>query len=292
MATCGGGAIPSRRFTSVFNRLGLYRQRGAGRCGLCGQDRVMTEAHVPPQSCGNSGEVRERAQWVSDVGGARLGPYKPGGVSVYGLCRDCNALTSDKADPAYIDFHRRVSSVLGENVQLLLVEPGQLPVRVAPGLVARSVLAGMFAINDRLQDHFPDVARGLREKSDDLRLSDDLQLRLALTTGRKSRIGGPVGYMRVLGQRAFYMPLADIWFPPLAWCLRSVKSAEASLGVELTAAWGDVSDWIRYGPDLVTDLRNVTRTLPVAQPPQFGADEWMLLTGDETMTALEGRPRR
>lgn len=276
----------------MFNRLGLYRQRGAGRCGLCGQNRVMTEAHVPPRSCGNSGAARERAQWVSDVGGARLGPYKAGGLSVYGLCRDCNELTSDKADPAYIDLHRRVSTVLGGNVQRLLVEPGQLPVRMAPGLVARSVLAGMFAINDRLQGDLPDLAQGLREKRDDLRLPDDLQLRLALTPGPRSRIGGPVGYMRVIGQRAFYMPLADIWFPPLAWHLGSGRSVDPSLGDDLTADWVNVSDWIRYGSDLMTDLRNVTRTPPVMHPPQFGADEWVVLTGGETMTALEGRPRR
>ena len=154
------------------------------------------------------------------------------------------------------------------------------------------MLAGMFAINDRLHEHFPDFARALREKSDDLRLPDDLVLRLALTTGQRSRIGGPVGYMRVLGQREIHVPLAEVWFPPLAWCLRSSRLSAPSLGRELTADWGDVTDWIRYGPDLVTDLRNVVRVLPTVFPPEFGDDEWLITIGDKTMTALEGRPQR
>jgi len=62
-------------------------------------------------------------------------------------------LTSDKADPAYIDFHKQVSRLWTPSAQRLL--GGTVPARVAPGLVARSVLAGMSAINDRLQENFP-----------------------------------------------------------------------------------------------------------------------------------------
>jgi len=212
-------------------------------------------------------------------------------LSVYGLCRDCNLATSDKADRAYIDFHTRMSFVLQTTTQRLLIDPRQLPVRVAPRLVARSVLAGMFAINDRLHEHFPDLARGIRENQADLRLPEGLELRLALTRGQASRIGGPVGYMKVLKNRTWHMPLADVWFPPLARFLGSSRSSDPSLGPQLTATWSDVSEWPRYGNDLVTDLRNVISPMPEMQPPRFGADEWVLMTGDEAMTALEGRPR-
>lgn len=251
----------------------------------------MSEAHVPPESCGNRGSALERAKWVSGgSGGARLDSWRPGALTVYGLCRDCNNLTSDKADPAYTEFHRRMSNVLGGQARRLSMNPRQLPVRVAPGLVARSVLAGMFAINDRLQEHLPELAQGLLDRREDLRLPDDLQLRLALTPGPSSRIGGPVGYMQVLLQRRTYTPLADIWFPPLAWCLRSGRATDPTLGPELTANWADVSEWVRYGPDFETDLRNVAQPLPWALPPQFGADEWTMMIGDGAMTALEGRP--
>lgn len=275
----------------MIERLGLYRPRGMNRCGLCVQWRQMTEAHVPPQSIGNNGKRRQRAKWTTGPGGARVGNWQDGGLSVYGLCFDCNNLTSGKADPAYLDFHARVIAAWKPSVQRLLTHRGELPVRVAPGLVARSVLAGMCAINDRLQEHFPDLAQGLLHDDGDLRLPEGLRLRLALTVGDYSRIGGPVGYMRVATRREFHMPLAEIWFPPLAWCLRSPRSTDPGLGPEITATWGDATDWIRYGPDLSTDLRNIIGPLPVVQAPRFGADDWVILTGDEVMTALEGRPK-
>jgi hypothetical protein len=149
----------------------------------------------------------------------------------------------------------------------------------------------MFAINDRLQERFPELARGLREEHVDLRLPEELQLRLALTASNRSRIGGPVGYMRVLTKREFHMPLAEIWFPPLAWCLRSSRSTDAQLGTDFTSTWGDVTEWIRYAPELTTDLRNVVQPLPLANFPAYGADEWLLFTSPEAMAALEGRPR-
>lgn len=249
----------------------------------------MTEAHVPPQACGNSGRQVERAQWTIGPGGAQVGRWQDGGLSVFGLCRDCNVVTSDKPDPAYADFHRRVVAALSPGAMRLRLNPHHPPAQVAPGLVARSVLAGMFAINDSLQDFFPDVARGLRDRMP-TELGDGLQLRLALTPGPESRIGGPVGYMKALRERVFYLPFADIWFPPLAWSLSSNRDSPTDLGPSLTADWADVSEWLRFGADVSTDLRNLSRPLRFVRPPRFGAEEWVLLTG-KTMTALEGRPR-
>lgn len=273
----------------MFIRLGVHRRRGMGRCGLCGSHRKMTEAHVPPQAVGNRGPHRQRAQWVAGNGGAQLGRWQDGGLSVYGLCERCNHQTSVRADPAYIDFHLRLAGLLDTGIRLLQ-HSGDLPVRVAPGLVARSVLAGMFAVNDRLYDRYPELAKGLRTDSPDLRLPEDLRLLMAMTPGPRSRLGGPVGYMRVLTVRQFHMPLAEIWFPPLAWVLRAARASEPSLGPDLTTSWGDATEWVRYGPELTTDLRNVMRTMPVAYLPEFGAEEWVILAGDGAMTAIEGRP--
>jgi hypothetical protein len=97
--------------------------------------------------------------------------------------------------------------------------------------------------------------------------------------------------MRVLGRKQFHLPLAEIWYPPLAWCLRSARASEPSLGPDLTAGWADVSAWIRYGADLSTDLRNVAGPLPAASPPPFGGDDWLILSSDEAVAAMEGRPR-
>jgi len=70
--------------------------------------------------------------------------------------------------------------------------------------------------------------------------------------------------------------------------LRSTRSTPSSLGPQITSTWGDVTDWVRYGSDLTTDLRNVVGPLPAAQAPQFGAEGWVIITGDGVMTVIEG----
>src|SRR4051794_27121675 len=56
----------------VYSYLGAYRSAGLGRCGLCGTERAMTEAHVPPRGVGNRAPEREKARWAVDSHGARL----------------------------------------------------------------------------------------------------------------------------------------------------------------------------------------------------------------------------
>jgi hypothetical protein len=247
----------------------------------------MTEAHVPPRGIGNHAPQHRRASWVTTDHGAGIDSYKPGGLSVFGLCHSCNNLTSGAADPAYIDFHNAVTRYWSPTMRRLLTMPTAVPAPVAPGLVARSVLVGMFAINDRLQGHFPDLAQGLRDDDADLRLPDGLRLRLALLKGARTRIGGPVGYMRVLTRRETYMPFADVWYPPLAWCLISSRVGDPSLGSDITAEWGDASAWVRYAPETIVDLRELVGALNNAPPPMFGTDDWVVLTG-AGMVSLEG----
>lgn len=247
----------------------------------------MTEAHVPPQAIGNRAPEHSRASWVTTDDGARIGSYKPGGLSVFGLCEPCNNLTSGMADPAYIDFHRQVSRYWSPTIRRLLIEPTAVPARLAPGLVARSVLIGMFAINERLHEHFPDLAHGLRDGDPDLRLPESLRLRVALAEGPRSRIGGAVGYMRVARRRETYMPFADMWFPPLAWCLISSRSGDPSLGPDITTEWGDATAWVRFAAETIVDLRNLVGALPIAPPPMFGSDDWVVMFGGG-MVALEG----
>jgi hypothetical protein len=274
-----------------FRYIGQQRTRkGPGRCGLCGQYREMTEAHVPPQAVGNNGKRVERTSWVQSDTGARLGSWKPGGLTVYGLCHDCNHLTSGADDPAYIAFHNEVQKYSSPGAQRLLINPQALPATVSPGLVARSVLAGKFALNDRLQEHFPHLATGLRLRRPDLRLPDELTLRLALYQGTQARIGGPVSFMRVLNRREVHSPFADIWFPPMAWCLVSSRPGPVQLGPEISATWADVSDWIRYSPQTAVDLRTLVGPMRPARPPQFGGQDWAVLLGD-SMAAVEGRIR-
>lgn len=220
-------------------------------------------------------------------GGARLGAFRPGGLTVFGLCFDCNNLTSGIADTAYIDFYRDVGRFRRPGMRRLLLEPTAKPATVAPGSVAHSLLCGKFALNDRLQEQFPALAESHRDDDRERRLPDELSLRLALIEGAHARIGGPVAFLRVLGTREAHAPFADIWFPPLAWCLVSSRSGQASLGAETTTNWADVSDWIRYRNETTLDLRVLVQRMQFALAPPIRRRRVGHMLSD-SMAAIEG----
>lgn len=76
-----------------------------------------------------------RTPGVTTESGASLASFRPGPLAVSGLCFDCNNLTSGKADPAYIDFHKQVERYLRPSMRRILVEPTDVHARISPGLV-------------------------------------------------------------------------------------------------------------------------------------------------------------
>lgn len=85
---------------------------------------------------------------------------------VRGLCDECNNRAGSLYDLAYADFADQVELLSTPLARSLAVVQGEPPsVRFAPGLVVRSVLYGMFAINLRLRHLFPELARDLLEES-------------------------------------------------------------------------------------------------------------------------------
>ena len=108
-------------------------------CGLCGQIRKLSRAHVPPQVAGNTAIV-ERAADVIEDGVRRPGRWAPGGMWVRGLCAECNNLADIAYDRAYADFANQVARLSTPRAQRMAVVPGEAPgARFAPGLVARAV---------------------------------------------------------------------------------------------------------------------------------------------------------
>ncbi|MGW6414802.1 hypothetical protein [Streptomyces sp. NPDC055055] len=124
--------------------LGLdLRSNGPRRCGLCGDYREMTKAHVPPQKAGNRGEVVCAPLRVHN-NTRNYGRALKGGMWFRGLCGECNSPAGARYDGAYADFAHRLVSYISAQRHLYLPAPDPAPpVRLAPGRVARSVLMGM-----------------------------------------------------------------------------------------------------------------------------------------------------
>lgn len=270
----------------------LFGSRGASsRCGLCGRPGKMTKAHVPPQSAGNTlSVVRYRPGIKNGIRGPQ-GPEYEGGIWLKSLCAECNNRAGERADRAYADFAARARFVLNH---CSLAQPSDVPpVNLAPGLVSRSVLVGMMAVNPRLGVHHRSLAEQLMDTESEVVLPGNLQLRLALTVRRFARVAAAGAWMKVLGTRLHYMPLVEVWFHPFAWALVPTPGETPQQGLDLVTydCWADVTEWSRFSPDRTSvDLRNLTRTMPVVRHPQDTEDHdaWVSMSSNEA-TIWEGR---
>lgn len=262
-------------------------------CGLCGDVRKLSRAHVPPQVAGNSTRV-ERAPDVISAGIRQPGRWTEGGVWVRGLCERCNHLSGSTYDSAYADFAAQVGRLTSPRALRLQVIPGEPPAaRFAPGLVARCVLYSMFAINPRLRVLYPDLAYDLCHETVPGHGPIRWPIQLRLLVGRSHPgllragvVSSGVWAMKVLSDRVVHHSFGDIVFPPLTWTLvpSDVRGERDGLGPQITKNLGDASDWINYGPDRVSvDLRLICKRFPaIALPLLIQRDDWVELLPQET----------
>lgn len=261
---------------------------GARACGLCGEFREPTKAHVPPRAAGNTTAVERAADMIDENRVRRPGRWALGGMWVRGLCFDCNNMAGRVSDLAYADFASQVARLSTPTAQAVQVIPGEPPGALfAPGLVARSVLFGMFAINPRLRGIFPELAHDLAGGADVVRWPGQTTLRVGRTHPRAGNAGllsAGIWMMKVLGERGVHPSFADVVFPPLAWALVP-DGTPPELGPQITGSLADASGWIRYSPERVAvDLRHLTRTFPAILHPMLGDDRgsWVeMLAGAE-----------
>ncbi|WP_344945131.1 hypothetical protein [Terrabacter ginsenosidimutans] len=252
----------------------------------------MSKAHVPPRASGNTNVVL-RAPDIVLNGVRQPGRWTAGGMWVRGLCQDCNNRAGNTFDVPYADFARQVERLSTPIASRLAIVPGQAPAAsFAPGLVSRSVLFGMFAINPRLRVIFPDLADDLRQDSTrgagQVRWPDQLSLTMARTHAAfpgQGLLSSGVWSMRVLRERVVHWTFADIVWPPLTWCLvpSDREPERLGLGPPITSGLPDVSEWVKYGPDRTSvDLRNLIPTLPsFAHPMLNRTDDWVeFMTSD------------
>jgi hypothetical protein len=283
--------MPSKR---PPGSLGLdLRSRGLRPCGLCGETRKMSRAHVPPRAAGNGADVTSAIVLISN-GVLRSGRHAAGGMWLKGLCAECNSLAGARYDDAYADFSRRIQSYLRMPREFHLADRSGAPaVSVAPGLVARSVMFGMFAISPNLRIMFPELADQLRDERAHIAMPDGLSLRFALYRRNVARLTGPVHSFRVLNRREHYSTFAEIFFRPLAWVAAPAERygvPDAGVSIMDRQRWPSANEWLHYGSDVTsTDLRNLCRFVPqVGHPLAESRQDWIELYNNEITPFVEG----
>lgn len=273
--------------------LGLdLRSKTPRACGLCGDVRQLSKAHVPPQAAGNRGRVTSAVSRIVEGQRTSGRPYT-GGMWLRGLCGECNSLAGGRYDAAYGDFARRLRTYAQVASRTSLPDPFSAPaVSVAPGLVARSVMFGMFAISPHLRVLAPELAEDLRSGRTHIPMPDGFSLRFALYPLRTARLTGPVYSQRILKQRQHYNTFAEVFFAPLAWVLTPGKRStalETTENVLDAQGWACADEWLHYGDDVTSvDLRNLCRKVPIVGHPMGRRDEWFEMFSDDVTPFLEG----
>jgi hypothetical protein len=86
-------------------RVLLPTRAAEGPCRICGETRLLTEEHIPPQAAFNWDTARRHSgeEWLAIGPGSDLGPgaEHQGGISAYTLCASCNSLTGTRYGTEY-----------------------------------------------------------------------------------------------------------------------------------------------------------------------------------------------
>ena len=294
---------PSTRRTKKLNMsagrppefIGTPLTEGSPRpCGLCGDTRRLTKTHVPPRTAGNTSTVERAPDLLTPAGLRRPGRWNRGGLWVRGLCEDCNQLAGRRYDEAYGDFARALEAAARARHRGLQLPPSDAPhVRLAPGLVSRCILIGMFTIHPRLRQIFPILAKDLRNEEPTLRWPESVQLRVGQYHGPRALLASGIFMARVLGHRTQHFTFGDVVFAPLVWSL--VPDVAEAQPVDQLA---DASEWPNYSSERTrVDLRHIVRRFPTFLHPALSGtrDQWIELMGeagtDAEAVILHGRRR-
>lgn len=219
--------------------------------------------------------------------GLRAGRWSPGGMWVYGLCKDCNSSAGGIYDKAYGDFARSLLAWYASSTARS--EMGAQAVSMAPGRVARSVLSGMLGISPHIRVLHPQLAAQVWAGGP-VRLPGGLALRVAVYLGGNAQLAGPMlsGFTDGTG-RAVHS-LASVTFAPLSWALVTSDTGD----VLAESGWADATEWLRYADDRESvDLRylhprGIARTTTVLHAP---GDDYIQMYSSEIATIMVGRLR-
>lgn len=239
-------------------------RKGKHACGVCGEVKQMSKAHVPPRCAGNELMVK-RYRFVVNGHEANAGRGDLGGIHLYGLCDDCNS-RAGRYDGAYGEFAARLRPhwVRSWKVEIprVLSPPAVL---LDPGAVARSILLAMCATGPLIHRMWPLLPMQLAEGGP-VQLPTGIALYLALARGKTARVAGPISGFHVTGPHLRrgddeaprgINAVASVYFPPLAWEL--VHTEGTTL---VDDGWADVSSWTEIRPGETRGLNTLVVGLP------------------------------
>jgi len=228
----------------------LPRRKGAGRCRLCGEVRLLTKEHIPPKGAGNLATAPTHTvnQWLQrqDLDTIPGGKIEQGGIWGYTLCRACNSSTGKRYGAEYQGWAARAvlllrqdkhlyPSVLNERPEPMVVTGrfgGGRDDGVAPGAMVRQVLSCMCSLSSGwdLAGTSPAIRRIVLDGSIEA-LPDGMSLWMELFAGPNSRMAGPQLVSDAPGHWAWVMEIAH---PPFAFMLVLGSNHAPTYGMDMS----------------------------------------------------------
>lgn len=270
----------------------LMNRKGKRPCGICGEVKLLSKAHVPPRCAGNEMLVK-RYRFMMSGHEADSGRGDLGGIYLYGLCAKCNTLAGEY-DSAY--------GALAASLQSLWIKSWTIevpprikmpPIEFDPGSVVRSILLGMCATGDLIYQNDPALPLALT-KGELVELPSTIRLYLALARGRTARVAGSIAGFHVMGPNIRrdqnevpigINSLASVYFPPLAWEL--VHTGDTTL---VPDGWANVGTWTELRPGDIHRLSDLVTTLPAVCHPWHHpslSEGWTELTNTNHVPIVE-----
>lgn len=163
-----------------FEPTSSHGQGKEGTCGLCGIWGQLSETHVPPKKSGNENRMTRsgRNRNTSELVQSR--PRRGLGIRGYFLCESCNRRTG-VWDEEFIHFVRHARTFAFDHASGdfdALELSGEAP--FCRGKVARSLLAGVFALSSGLHSEYPALAASVLS-GEASEFPPELELSIALT---------------------------------------------------------------------------------------------------------------
>jgi hypothetical protein len=265
------------------------RKRDRAPCGLCGINSTLTKTHVPPQCAGNTGANVKRVQVIIRNGPAEHSTPLDGGLHVYGLCRNCNALEA-KYDSAYGELAKHVGRLWLPDLRTPVDRSALPQADVSPGQIIRSILIAFYGVDPDLRVKYPALARQLLSEACAIEPPADLRLHLALARGVTGLLTGPtVGFFgrRIQGRDYGISNHAQVYLPPLAWQLTRRKSSRPPfLSLLDLERWRDVTAWLTEPVTARKSLNELCAELPMVIHPRHDpryAENWNEMYSNRTV---------
>lgn len=162
-----------------------------GRCRLCGEERELTLAHMPPKRANNIGRYTV-GSIIAQLRGVERQPmaFLQGGIRDYRLCGPCNSFCGRAYDPEYIAWAWAVIPYLEHE------RPGVREVSLCcrrPLNFLKSALAALLtSLPAGFGDANPELVSFVRHR-DTVHLPPEYDVYLTLVRSGRSRLSGLFG---------------------------------------------------------------------------------------------------